>query len=109
LKKIEAIIRPERFEIVEKALEEHGFSALTVFEVQGRGTQKGITLQYRGRTMNVNLLPKMKIEMFVPDRDLMRAVDIIRQSAYTGKPGDGRIFVLPVDEEYWVRGIDHKT
>ncbi|MCP1662348.1 MAG: P-II family nitrogen regulator [Methanocalculus sp. MSAO_Arc1] len=103
MKKIEAVIRPERYEIVEKNLEDQGFTAMTVSEVKGRGSQKGITLQYRGGTMQVNLLPKIKIEMVVEDEDLERAVAIIQESARTGKVGDGRIFVLPVEKTYWVR------
>lgn len=106
VKKIEAIIRPERYEIVEKALEENGFSAMTVSEVKGRGAQKGITLQYRGGIMKVNLLPKIKIEMIIKDEDVSRAVEIIQTNARTGKVGDGRIFVLPVEGAYWVRKDD---
>ncbi|MBR1367989.1 hypothetical protein RJ53_00165 [Methanocalculus chunghsingensis] len=103
MKKIEAIIRPERYEVVEKALEENGFTAMTISEVQGRGAQKGITLQYRGGVMKVNLIPKIKIEIFSRDEDVEKIVGIIKNSAMTGKVGDGRIFVLPVEGEYWVR------
>jgi nitrogen regulatory protein P-II 1 len=103
MKKIEAIIRPERFEIVEKALDEAGFTAITVSEVKGRGAQKGITLQYRGGTMNVNLLPKIKVEMVVRGEDVAHVVEIIKHNARTGKAGDGRIFILPVEATYWVR------
>ncbi|MCQ1539336.1 P-II family nitrogen regulator [Methanocalculus taiwanensis] len=106
MKKIEAIIRPERYEHVEKALEEHGFSAMTVSDVKGRGSQRGIILQYRGKTMKVNLLPKIKIEMVVRDEDLHRAVEVIQTAARTGMVGDGRIFVIPVEEAYWVRKDD---
>jgi len=103
MKKIEAIIRPERYEHVEKALEDAGFPAMTVSEVKGRGSQRGIILQYRGKTMKVNLLPKIKIEIIVEDKDLSRAVEIIQTAARTGMVGDGRIFVIPVEETYWVR------
>lgn len=94
--KIEALIRPERLEQVKKALEEKGFVAMTVMEVSGRGEQKGIKLQYRGGTMDVDLLSKLKIEMFVKDEDVEMVMKTICDSARTGKFGDGRIFVLPV-------------
>jgi nitrogen regulatory protein P-II 1 len=69
MKKIEAIVRPERFEQIKKALEEKGFVGMTITEVRGRGAQKGIKLQYRGGTMEVDFLPKIKLEMFVHDDD----------------------------------------
>ncbi len=97
MKKIEAIIRPERLEPVKKALEDKGFVAMTVMEVLGRGEQKGIKLQYRGGTMVVDLLPKLKIEMFVHDEDVKEAMKTICDSGRTGKFGDGRIFVSPVE------------
>ena len=106
MKKIEAIIRPERYEHVEKALEDAGFPAMTVSEVKGRGSQRGIILQYRGKTMKVNLLPKIKIEMVVQNNDLHHVVEIIQTAARTGLVGDGRIFVIPVEEAYWVRQDD---
>jgi len=97
MKKIEAIIRPERLEQIKKALEEKGFIAMTIMEVLGRGEQKGIKLQYRGGTMEVDLLPKLKIEMFVHDEDVKEAMKTICDAGRTGKFGDGRIFVSPVD------------
>ena len=97
MKKIEAIIRPERLEQIKKALEEKGYVAMTVTEVLGRGEQKGIKLQYRGGTMEVDLLPKLKIEMFVHDEDVKEAMKTICDAGRTGKFGDGRIFVSPVD------------
>ncbi len=103
LKKIEAIIRPERLEQVKKALEEHGFIAMTVSEVLGRGEQKGIKLQYRGGTMEVDLLPKLKLEIFLADKDVDTAMEVICSSARTGKFGDGRIFVSPVEKSGRVR------
>ena len=106
MKKIEAIIRPERYEHVEKALEDAGFPAMTVSDVKGRGSQRGIILQYRGKTMKVNLLPKIKIEMVVQNNDLHHVVEIIQTAARTGLVGDGRIFVIPVEEAYWVRQDD---
>lgn len=103
MKKIEAIIRPERLEIVKKALEEKGFIAMTITEVLGRGEQKGIKLQYRGGTMEVDLLPKLKLEMFVHDQYVDQVMKIICESARTGKFGDGRIFVSPVEKSGKVR------
>jgi len=103
LKKIEAIIRPERLEHVKKALEENGFVAMTIIEVLGRGEQKGIKLQYRGGTMEVDLLPKLKLEMFVHDENVDKVMRIICDFARTGKFGDGRIFVSPVEKSGKVR------
>lgn len=103
LKKIEALIRPERLEQVKKALEENGFIAMTITEVLGRGEQKGIKLQYRGGTMEVDLLPKLKLEMFIHDEDVDAVMKTICDSARTGKFGDGRIFVSPVEKSGKVR------
>ena len=103
MKKIEAIIRPERFEQIKKALEEKGFIAMTLTEVQGRGEQKGIKLQYRGGTMEVDLLPKLKLEMFVQDNDTDVVMNTICDAGRTGKFGDGRIFVSPVEKSGKVR------
>ena len=97
MKKIEAIIRPERLEQIKKALEEKGFVGMTITEVQGRGEQKGIKLQYRGGTMEVDLLPKIKLEMFVHDEDVKTVMKTICDAGRTGKFGDGRIFVSPVE------------
>jgi nitrogen regulatory protein P-II 1 len=103
LKKIEAIIRPERLEQIKKALEEKGFIAMTVMEVSGRGEQKGIKLQYRGGTMEVDLLPKLKLEMYVQDEDVDSVMKTICDAGRTGKFGDGRIFVSPVEKSGKVR------
>jgi nitrogen regulatory protein P-II 1 len=103
MKKIEAIIRPERLEQVKKALEEQGYVAMTISEVLGRGEQKGIKLQYRGGTMEVDLLPKLKMEMYLQDDDVATAVKTICDAARTGKFGDGRIFVCPVEMSGKVR------
>ena len=97
MKKIEAIIRPERLEQVKKALEEKGFVAMTIIDVLGRGEQKGIKLQYRGGTMEVDLLPKLKLEIFVHDADAKSVIKTICDAGRTGKFGDGRIFVSPVE------------
>jgi nitrogen regulatory protein P-II 1 len=94
---IQAIIRPEKLDDVKRALEDKGFVALTVIDVKGRGEQKGITLQYRGKKMEVDLLPKVKIEIVVKDEEAETAISTIRASARTGRIGDGKIFVLPVE------------
>jgi nitrogen regulatory protein P-II 1 len=97
MKMIQAIIRPEKLDDVKRALEEKGFIALTIIDVKGRGEQKGITLQYRGKKMEVDLLPKVKIEIVVKDEEAEAAISTIRASARTGRIGDGKIFVLPVE------------
>jgi len=103
LKKIEAIIRPERLEQIKKALEEKGFIAMTVMEVSGRGEQKGIKLQYRGGTLEVDLLPKLKLEMYIQDADADSVMKTICDAGSTGKFGDGRIFVSHVEKSGKVR------
>jgi nitrogen regulatory protein P-II 1 len=94
---VQAIIRPERLDGVKKALEEKGFIALSIIEMKGRGEQKGITLQYRGKTVEVDTLPKVKLEIVIKDDDVDPVISIVRGAARTGKIGDGKIFVLPVE------------
>jgi nitrogen regulatory protein P-II 1 len=103
MKLIKAIIKPERFEVVKKALEDKGLTGMTVTEVQGRGEQKGITLEYRGKTMTVDMLPKIQIEIIVRDHEAEDLITTIIGAAKTGKIGDGKIFVLPVDTAIRVR------
>jgi nitrogen regulatory protein P-II 1 len=103
MKMIQAIIRPERFDPVKIALEQKGCVAMTVIEVKGRGEQKGITLEYRGKPVQVDLLPKMKIEIVVKDEEVDSVIATIRNTARTGKIGDGKIFVLPVERMAKVR------
>jgi nitrogen regulatory protein P-II 1 len=103
MRMIQAILRLEKLEAVMKNLEGGGFVALTVIEVKGRGEQKGITLEYRGKKMKVDLLPKVKIELVVKDEEVDRAIEVIRSSAKTGKVGDGKIFVIPVEKMMRVR------
>jgi len=103
MKLIKAIIKPERFEAVKKALEDKGVTGMTVTEVQGRGEQKGITLEYRGKTMIVDMLPKIQIEIIVRDNEADDLITTIIGAAKTGKIGDGKIFVLPVDTAIRVR------
>jgi len=103
MKKIEAIIRIEKLDEVRLALEEGGFIGMTVTEVKGRGTQKGIMLEWRAGEYRVEFLPKLKLELVVDDFDVERAVKIITEAARTGKTGDGKIFVYPIDNVIRVR------
>jgi len=109
MKMIKAIIRPERLEFVKKALEEKGTYGMTVLEVSGRGDQKGIRLQYRGGTMVVDLIPKVQIEVVVKDNDADGIIHAITGAARTGKMGDGRIFVIPVERSIRVRTGEEET
>jgi nitrogen regulatory protein P-II 1 len=106
MKKVEAIIREERLDAVKKALEEKSYFGMTVSEVSGRGKQKGIPLQWRVGEYRVDLLPKLKIELVVLDEDVADVIDAIVSKARTGETGDGKIFVLPVEEVVRVRTGD---
>ncbi|MDD4136449.1 MAG: P-II family nitrogen regulator [Methanoregula sp.] len=103
MKLVKAIIKPERFEFVKKALEDKGFISMTITDVKGRGEQKGITLEYRGGLMTIDILPKIQIEIVVKEKDVDTVVSIISESARTGKIGDGKIFVIPVDKAIRIR------
>src|ERR671935_2568869 len=103
VKKIEAIIRPDRLQRVQDALDELGVSGLTVSEVMGCGRQKGYTEQYRGSRANISLLPKLKVESVLPTDIVDRAVDAIVGAAYTGETGDGRVFVYDVEQTVRIR------
>src|SRR5512137_2209903 len=103
MKMVKAIIKPERFEFVKKALEEKGFNGMTITEVKGRGEQKGITLEYRGGLMTVDLLPKIQLEIVVRDSELDTLVGALMESARTWKIGDGKIFVIPVEKSIRIR------
>jgi nitrogen regulatory protein P-II 1 len=103
MKMVQAVIRPEKLDVVMKNLEERGFIAITILEVKGRGEQKGITLEYRGKKMEVDLLPKVKLELVVRDEDVEGVTGIIRAASKTGKVGDGKIFIIPVEKMMRVR------
>ena len=103
MKKIEAIIRPEKLGEIKTALATSGFIGLTTYEVKGRGRQKGIVLSYRTSEYRVDLLPKTKIELVVEDKDVEKVVEIICDLGKTGNMGDGKIFVLPIEEVIRVR------
>ena len=97
MKMVQAIIRPEKLDVVKKALEAKNFVAMSILEITGRGEQKGITLEYRGEDVAVDTLPKILLMMVVNDPDVNTIISIIRATGRTGKIGDGKIFVLPVD------------
>jgi nitrogen regulatory protein P-II 1 len=103
MKMVQAIIRPEKMDVVMKNLEERGFIAMTIIDVKGRGEQKGITLEYRGKKMEVDLLPKVKLELVVRDEEVEAVTGIIRAAAKTGKVGDGKVFIMPVEKMMRVR------
>ena len=101
--KVEAIIQPNRFDSVKEALVTQGVEGMTVSEVRGHGRQKGHTEMYRGREYGVDLLPKIKLEMVLPDNLVAGAVDVILKTASTGKIGDGKIFLYKVDDAIRIR------
>jgi len=103
MKKIEAIIREEKLDAVRKALEDKGYFGMTVSEVSGRGRQKGLPLQWRVGEYRVEFLPKLKIEVVVLDEDLSKTVNAIVTSARTGERGDGKIFIIPIENAVRVR------
>ncbi len=103
MKKIDAIFKPFKLDEVREALSEIGVSGLTVTEVKGFGRQKGHTELYRGAEYVVDFLPKVKIEVVIPDTLLERAVDAIVKAARTGKIGDGKIFIATVDQVVRIR------
>ncbi len=103
MKKIEAIIKPFKLEEVKDALGEVGVEGMTVTEVKGFGRQKGHTEIYRGSEYTVDFLPKIKIELVLPDDKLDEAVEAIIKAAKTGKIGDGKVFVSPVEDTYRIR------
>ena len=107
MKKIEAIIKPFKIEEVKDALSESGIEGMTVSEVKGFGRQKGHTEIYRGSEYTVDFLPKIKLEIVVADGVLDSAIKLITEAAYTGKIGDGKIFVLNVEDAVRIRTKEH--
>jgi nitrogen regulatory protein PII len=103
MKKIEAFIRHEALEAIHEKLAAMGLPSMSVVEVKGSGRQKGFTERYRGAKTTVFLRPKVKLEIVLDDADVDRAVDTILALAHTGDPGDGKIFILPVEESIRVR------
>jgi nitrogen regulatory protein P-II 1 len=103
MKKIEAIIKPFKMEDVKEALAEIGIEGMTVSEVKGFGRQKGHTEIYRGSEYTVDFLPKVKFEIVVSDDRVQRAVEVVVASAKTGKIGDGKVFVIPIEDAIRIR------
>lgn len=103
MKKIEAVIKPFRLDDVREALSDAGINGMTVSEVKGFGRQLGHTEVYRGAEYAVDFLPKTKIEVVVADADVERAVEVIVNAARSGKIGDGKIFILPVEKVIRIR------
>ncbi len=103
MKKIEAVIRPEKLDEVRKAIEAVGYPGLTITEAEGHGKQKGVTQQWRGETYRVDFLPKVKLEIVVSDADVERIVQALIKSAKTGAVGDGKIFVSDVRDVIKIR------
>ena len=103
MKKVEAVIKPFKLEDIKDALEEIGLTGLTVIEAKGFGRQKGHDELYKGSEYVVDFLPKVKIEIIVDDTLLEKAIKAIKQSAYSGKIGDGKIFVSNIDEVIRIR------
>jgi len=103
MQKIEAVIQPSKLDAVKDALLEVGIEGMTILEARGHGRQKGHTEFYRGREYTVDLLPKIKLEMVVPDELVEKAVQAILSSARSGKIGDGKIFISRIDEAIRIR------
>ena len=103
MKLLKAIVRPDKVDAVRDALEKVGVGGMTVSEVRGHGKQKGHTAIYRGQEYEVSLLPKMEIEVVVEDAMADPVIKAIITAAQTGAIGDGRVFVLPVEESYKIR------
>jgi nitrogen regulatory protein P-II 1 len=103
MKKIECVIRPMRVDAVKEALTELGIMGMTVIDVRGYGRQRGRTEKYRGNTYVVNLLPKVKIEVVVPDDREEAVVEALLEAARTGEVGDGKLFISPVERAIRIR------
>ncbi|MBT8471619.1 MAG: P-II family nitrogen regulator [Marinicaulis sp.] len=103
MKKIEAIIKPFKLDDVKEALHDIGLQGMTVTDVRGFGRQKGHTELYRGAEYVVDFLPKVKIEMIIDDDIVERAVEAISKAAHSGRIGDGKIFIMPIDDAVRIR------
>ena len=103
MKKIEAIIRPEKLDICKQALDEAGYPGITITEIEGHGLQKGTYQQWRGEKYKLDFLPKVKIEIVCIDEDEEKILQAFLESAYTGSVGDGKIFVYDVSEVVRIR------
>ena len=103
MKKLECIIRPFKLEGVKESLTNVGIRGMTVSEVRGFGRSRGHTELYRGSEYTIEFVPKLKVEVVVPEEDVDKAIEAIQESASTGKIGDGKIFVVPIDETVRIR------
>jgi nitrogen regulatory protein P-II 1 len=103
MKRIEAIVRPDRLEAVKDALVALGHAGLTVVEVKGHGVQKGITQQWRGQEYSIDLLPKVSIVAVVNDHEVSEAIEVISAAARTDRIGDGKIFISPIEQVVRIR------
>ena len=103
MKKIEAIIRPEKLDSVRQALEQSGYPGVTITEIEGHGLQKGTVQQWRGEKYKVDFLPKVKVEIVSRDRDTEKIIQTLLESAVTGGVGDGKIFIYDVAEVVRIR------
>ena len=103
MKKVEAIIRPEKLPVVRRALEDLGLGGMTITQVAGHGNQRGITQQWKGNTYTIDLLTKTKLELVVDDSVLERVLTAIKEAASTGEIGDGKVFVTDVEDVMRVR------
>jgi nitrogen regulatory protein P-II 1 len=103
MKRIEAIIRPEKVQAVKKALVDMGHAGLTIYDVQGHGTQKGISQQWRGQEYSVDLLPKVAVVVVAHDHEVQDIVGVMARIARTDRIGDGKIFVTPIEQVIRVR------
>jgi nitrogen regulatory protein P-II 1 len=106
MKKVEAIVQPFKMEEVKEALKAMGIDGMTITEVRGHGRQKGHKEVYRGQEYNVDLLPKVKFELVIPDSRLEEVISVLTASARTGKIGDGKIFVFEVADAVRIRNGD---
>jgi nitrogen regulatory protein PII len=109
MKLIKSIVRPNKVDDVREALEKLNLAGMTVTDVRGHGRQKGHTAVYRGKEYSVSLLPKVEIEVVVPDSVVEDVIQAIVTAARTGEIGDGRVFVLPVEQSYNIRTGDRDT
>ncbi|HBU70510.1 MAG TPA: P-II family nitrogen regulator [Elusimicrobia bacterium] len=103
MKKIEAILKPDKIDLVREKLEEAGFNGISLIDMMGHGKQKGITQEWNGESYRIELLPKVKLEMIVNYQDVDKIISIIKSSARTGGIGDGKIFVSEIAEAYRIR------
>jgi nitrogen regulatory protein P-II 1 len=107
MKKIEAIIQPHKLDEVKDALKTAGVDGITISEVHGHGRQKGHTETYRGAEYKVDVLPKIKLELVIPNSELDRLVEVISGAARSGKLGDGKIFVSSIEDAFRIRNGDN--